>query len=139
MKITNINLGQCEMSAKLFVLSCKRGYDSKDFIEKLLRSDLAKHMYQGESSVIWLGEEYLLQTLEVETSILKGEVLPCDFMEWAGYLYRVWSIDYPEDSPQDMLQQAPCEVLQQAYLGFHVMSFEMAIEDLKAVYNEKQH
>ena len=49
------------------------------------------------------------------------EVLSSDFMEWAGYLYRVWSIDYPQEMPKDMLEQGSCEVLQQMYLGTHVM------------------
>lgn len=137
MKITNINLGQCEMSARLFLRACDRGYDSKDFIEKLLSSEMAVHMYHDKMTSIWLGEEYLMETLETEVAIKCGEVLPRDFMEWAGYLYRVWSLDYPDDEPRDMLEQAPCEVLQQVYLGFHVMSFEMAIENLKEIYKER--
>ena len=75
--------------------------------------------------------------MEAEVQIEQGEVLSEDFMEWAGFLYRVWSLDYPEDSPKDMLRQAPCETLQQMYLGLHVMSFEMAIQDLKEIYKEK--
>ena len=48
-------------------------------------------MYHDEISSIWLGEKYLMETLEAEVKIKKGEVLSSDFME-AGYLYRVWSI-----------------------------------------------
>ena len=136
MKLTDVNTGQCEMSARLFLLSCKQGYDSKDFIEKLMKSNLAVHMYHDVISSIWLGEKYLMERLEAEVSIKKGEVLSADFMEWAGYLYRVWSIDYPEEYPMDILRQAPCEVLQQMYLGVHVMSFEMAIEDIKLAYRQ---
>ena len=90
MKLTAVYTGQCEMSARLFILSCKKGYDSRDFIDKLLSSDLAVHMYHDEISSIWLGEKYLMETLEAEVKIKKGEVLSADFMEWAGYLYRVW-------------------------------------------------
>ena len=39
MKLTAVHTGQCEMSARLFILSCKKGYDSHDFIDKLLSSD----------------------------------------------------------------------------------------------------
>ena len=73
-----------------------------------------------------------METLEEEVKIKKGEVLSADFMEWAGYLYRVWSIDYPQEMPKDMLEQGPCEVLQQMYLGIHVMSYEMAIQNIKS-------
>ena len=89
MKLTAVYTGQCEMSARLFILSCKKGYDSRDFIDKLLSSDLAVHMYHDEISSIWLGEKYLMETLEEEVKIKKGEVLSADFMEWAGYLYGV--------------------------------------------------
>lgn len=137
MKLNEINTGQCEMSARLFVLACKQGYDSGDFIEKLMNSELAIHMYHDKISSIWLGERYLMETLEEEVSIKKGTVLSADFMEWAGYLYRVWSIDYPDEYPKEIWKQASCEVLQQMYLGLHVMSFEMAIEDIKLAYQEK--
>ena len=138
MKLTAVHTGQCEMSARLFILSCKKGYDSRDFIDKLLSSDLAVHMYHDEISSIWLGEKYLMETLEEEVKIKKGEVLSADFMEWAGYLYRVWSIDYPQETPKDMLEQGPCEVLQQMYLGTHVMSYEMAIQNVKSAYLERE-
>lgn len=65
------------------------------------------------------------------------EILSSDFMEWAGYLYRVWSIDYPQEMSKDMLEQGPCEVLQQMYLGIHVMSYEMAIQNIKSAYLER--
>ena len=69
MKLTAVHTGQCEMSARLFILSCKKGYDSRDFIDKLLSSDLAVHMYHDEISSIWLGEKYLMETLEEEPVI----------------------------------------------------------------------
>ena len=80
MKLTAVHTGQCEMSARLFILSCKKGYDSRDFIDKLLSSDLAVHMYHDEISSIWLGEKYLMETLEEEVKIKKGEVLSADFI-----------------------------------------------------------
>ena len=45
MDATTFNIGICEMSADLFVQSVKKGYDSKDFIEKLMKSETAKHLY----------------------------------------------------------------------------------------------
>ena len=29
MKLTAVHTGQCEMSARLFILSCKKGHDSR--------------------------------------------------------------------------------------------------------------
>ncbi len=60
-------------------------------------------------------------------------------MEWTGYLFKVWSLTYPEDTPEEMLRQAPVEVLESMYVGLHVMSFEMAIEDLKQLAGQKSY
>ena len=135
MILNNINIGLCEMSAALFVLSCKKGYDSKQFIEKLMRSQLAVHLYHSDFTEMWLGEAYIMETLEQEVTLEEGTVFPEDFMEWTGYLFKVWSLTYPEDSPVKMLKQAPVDVLLDMYVGLHVMSFEMAIEDLKGLGN----
>lgn len=131
MVLNNITVGLCEMSAAFFALSCKKGYDSRQFIEKLMHSDLAVHLYHSEFTDIWLGEAYLMETLEQEVSLEKGTVFSDNFMEWTGYLFKVWSLTYPEDTPAEMLRQAPVDVLLGSYTGLHVLSFEMAIENLK--------
>ena len=74
MDSTAFNIGICEMSAELFVLSVKKGYDSKDFIEKLMKSDTAIHLYNKIDTQMWLGSNYIMETLEQEVEILKGEL-----------------------------------------------------------------
>lgn len=39
------------MSADIFVQSVKKGYDSKDFIEKLMKSETAKHLYNKTKGI----------------------------------------------------------------------------------------
>ena len=55
-------------------------------------------------------------------------------MYWAGYLFKVWSFVYPDETPVEMLEQAPVDTLRQMFLGLHVMSYEQAVEDLKDLY-----
>ena len=55
MDATTFNIGICEMSADLFVQSVKKGYDSKDFIEKLMKSETAKHLYNSKRQILRLG------------------------------------------------------------------------------------
>lgn len=135
MNRTPTNVGYCEMSAKLFVLANRRGYDSKGFIDILMSSELAKHIFNKIDNSMWLGETYVMSSLEVEADIPKGDMLPDDLMYWIGYLYRVWSLTY-DDTPEEILAQASVTVLIQMYQGLHVMSYEMAIEDLKALYKD---
>ncbi|HIW81661.1 MAG TPA: hypothetical protein H9742_09140 [Candidatus Acetatifactor stercoripullorum] len=138
MDATTFNIGICEMSADLFVLSVKRGYDSKDFIEKLMKSETATHLYNKTDTQMWLGSNYIMETLEQEVQIKKGEIYPEDLMSWIGYLFACWNFTYADDTPKDMIKQAPVEVLILAYQGLHVLSFEDAIRELKNIYKEKR-
>ena len=137
MDSTAFNIGICEMSAELFVLSVKMGYDSKDFIEKLMKSDTAIHLYNKIDTQMWLGSNYIMETLEQEVEILKGELYPEDIMSWIGYLFACWNFTYENDTARDMIEQAPVDVLLLEYQGLHVMSFEDAIRELKNIYKEK--
>lgn len=138
MDSTIFNIGICEMSADLFVQSVKRGYDSKEFIEKLMKSETATHLYNKTDTQMWLGTSYIMETLEQEMQFNKGKTYPEDLMSWIGYLFACWNFTYTDDTPKDMINQAPVEVLILAYQGLHVLSFEDAIKELKNIYKEKQ-
>lgn len=83
---------------------------------------------------MWLSEAYIMESLEAEVTISKGRTFNREFMAWVGYLYRVWCTEYENDTPLDMLEQSPFEVLVNSYTGFHVMSCEDAILNLKEIY-----
>ena len=136
MNATIFNIGICEMSADLFVQSVKKGYDSKDFIEKLMNSETACYLYDKNDTQMWLGSNYIIQTLEQEVRIEKGQQYPEDIMSWIGYLFACWNLTYEDDAPADMIRQAPVDVLTLTYQGLHVMSFEDAIRELKSIYEE---
>lgn len=136
MKFDHIFYGFCNMSGKLFVLANQKGYDSKVFIEKLMHSQTGEHLYHSPYTDLWIGETYIMSVLEEETVLEQGEVFGEDFMYWAGYLFKVWGLTYPEESPADMLRQASVDTLRQMYLGLHVMSYEQAIMDLKDLYKQ---
>lgn len=141
MKTSFINVGLCQMSSEFFELSYQRGYDSEDFINKLMTSEVGSELYDSTSNSRWLGKEYMMQTLEYELkcngqSIKKGKPLNIDFMSWVGYLFKLWSFEYIDETAKDIIRQAPVKTLKQVYVGFHVMSFEMAIENLKELYEQ---
>lgn len=78
-----------------------------------------------------------MSVLEDELHFEKGVTFSDDVMYWAGYLYRAWSLLY-DDTPEEMITQAPLSLLSRMFQGLHVMSYEMAIEDLKNLYLENQ-
>lgn len=123
----------CKASGDLFVETVKNGFDSVRFAEKLFHSGIAAVFYNNWTSANWLGEKYVLEVLDHELHFEKGVTLQEDFMFWAGYLYRAWSLTYDE-APEEIYRQASIETLRQMFLGLHVMSYQMAIEDLKEMY-----
>ena len=126
----------CNMSAKLFVLSVKMGIDSENFVDKLFNSDIANVFYKSELSTNWLGEEYVMSVMDYELKFSRGKTYEEEFMYWAGYIYKAWNFLYENDSPREILKQAPLSVLRRSYTGLHVMPYEMAVEDLKEMYKE---
>lgn len=137
MKYNNYTISMCEMSGELFKLSVKKGYDSKDFIERLMSSELGRVLYDNNSIDVWLGATFVMEDIENTLHPKTGKVYNEQFMYWVGYLFRSWSFEYPEDTAKDMLEQAPVDVLLKSYVGLHVMFFEEAIENLKDIYSEK--
>ena len=79
-----------------------------------------------------------MEVFEDEESVGQGEILCDDFMYWTGYLFKVWSLTYPEETPAEMLAQASVDTLRQMFLGLHVMSYEQAIEELKDLHKSRQ-
>ena len=127
----------CRQSAELFLLANKRNFDSEKFADRLFYSDIASVFYNKDMPTNWLGETYVMSVLDNELHFEKGDTLQDGVMYWAGYLYRAWSLLY-DDTPEDIIKQAPLMLLNQIFPGFHVMSYEMAIEDLKNLFQEKK-
>lgn len=53
-----------------------------------------------------------------------------------GYIYRYWHY-YTEESSKAIYKQAPVETMKTNYLMFHTMAPEVAIEDLKEIYKQR--
>ena len=47
-----------------------------------------------------------MEVFEDEESVGQGEILSDDFMYWTGYLFKVWSLTYPEETPADIFEFA---------------------------------
>lgn len=137
MERNHISFGFCNMSGKLFVLANEKGYESEAFIESLMNSQVGEHLYHSPYTDLWIGETYIMAVLEDEVELRTGVCLSDDFMYWTGYLFKVWSLTYPEETAKDMLMQAPPEILRQMFGGLHVMSYEQAILELKELHGSR--
>ena len=128
----------CDIQGRLFELALKNGYDCPAFIEAFMNSHAAAALDDTYDRLQWAGEEYILEELDEETGGLKkpGEVYPAEVMYWAGYVYRYWHYYTKEDS-RTIYAMANGETMNDCWLGFHTFDVEMAIDDLKEIYRQK--
>lgn len=128
----------CDIQGRLFELALKNGYDCPAFIESFMNSQAAAALDDTYDRLQWAGEEYILEELDEEVHGLKkaGETYPMEVMYWTGYVYRYWHYYTNEDSAA-IYKTAEAETMKDCWSGFHTFDVEMAIDDLKELYRQK--
>lgn len=129
----------CDVQGRLFELSIDRGYDSEQFINSFMLSNLAKNLDSEFNSMQWMGEEYLLEELEYECNgslVKNNRTISKDEIYWIGYVYRFWHY-YKNENSKKIYKQANYERMKINYLMFHTMSVEMAVDNLIEIYNQR--
>ena len=139
--MANLRLEQrqlCDIQGRLFELALKGGYDCPAFIRTFMNSQAAAALDDTYDRLQWAGEEYILEELNEEAGGLKraGIRYSSDVMYWAGYTYRYWHY-YTGESSREIFQIADGEQMNSCWLGFHTFDVEMAIDDLKEIYLQK--
>lgn len=129
----------CDIQGRLFECAQKKGYDCPAFIDAFMNSRAAEALDDTYDRLQWAGEEYILEELDEEVNGLKkaGAVFQQEVMYWAGYLYRYWHY-YTNESSRKIYKIADAETMNECWLGFHTLSVEMAIDDLKEIYTQKR-
>ena len=140
MKNFNLQKRQlCDIQGRLFELALKNGYDCPAFIKTFMNSHSAIALDDTYDRLQGAGEEYILEELNEESGGLKkaGETYSIEVMYWAGYLYRYWHY-YTSESSKEIYKIADAKTINECWLGFHTLDIEMAIDDLKELYMQKQ-
>ena len=135
--MNELQLKLCDIQGRLFELSGARGYDSAIFMKAFMTSEVAKGLDSKFNRLQWAGEEYLIAEL-AETAGLSmgGNVYDKEVLYWSGYLYRFWHFTTGESS-KAIYKQAPAETMRRNWLIFHTLAPEVAIEDLKEIYRQR--
>ena len=132
-----LQLKMCDIQGRLFELSGANGYDSAPFIKAFMTSEVAQGLDSKFNRMQWAGEEYLLAEIADITELTQGgTVYDKEVLYWAGYLYRFWHFTTGEDS-KAIYRQAPAETMSRNWLIFHTLAPEVAIEDLKEIYRQR--
>ena len=135
--MNELQLKLCDIQGRLFELSGAKGYDSVTFIKAFMTSEVAKGLDSKFTRLQWAGEEYLLAELaETAGLTVGGNVYDKEVLYWSGYLYRFWHFTTGESS-KAIYKQAPAETMRRNWLMFHTLAPEVAIEDLKEIYQQR--
>lgn len=136
--MNELELKLCDIQGRLFELSADKKLDSATFVKTFMASQTAKELDSKYNRMQWAGEEYLLEEIISDAGDIftaNGETFPKDVLYWIGYIYRYWHYYADEDSTK-IYKQAPVETMMRNYLIFHTMAPEVAIEDLKEIYQQ---
>lgn len=137
--MNELQLKMCDVQGRLFELSADRKYTSSAFIKAFMTSSVAKALDSKFNHMQWAGEEYLIDEITAaageENLKTGGAVLSKDVLYWIGYIYRYWHYYKGEDSAK-IYKQAPYETMKRNYMIFHTMAPEIAVDDLKEIYNQ---
>ena len=105
-----------------------------------MNSELAKNLDSEYNRMQWAGEEYILEELIAtckDKLTNKKDSVSKEVLYWTGYVYRYWHFYTKEDSAK-IYKQASFETMNVNYLMLHTMDVEVAIDDLKEIYNQKK-
>ena len=135
----DIELKLCDIQGRLFELSADAGYDSACFARVFMYSRTAKELDEKYNRMQWAGEEYLLEeiTANAGKKLKKSdEIISKNVLFWIVYIYRYCHY-YTNDSSAEIYKQANVNTMKRNYMMFHTMAPELAIEDLKEIYQQK--
>lgn len=135
--MNKIELKLCDIQGRLFVRAAKTGYSSEDFIRAYMNSAVAKGLDSEYNRMQWAGEEYLLEELQDEAALkMDGEIWQEDILFWIGYIYRYWHL-YTGEKSKQIYGMASAKTMRRNYMMFHTLDPQIAIDDLKEIYNQK--
>ena len=135
----SLQLKLCDIQGRLFELFVDTEYDPESLVEAFMNGEIAKNLDSEYNRMQWAGEEYLLEELIATCKgklVDKRKNIDKNVLFWMGYVYRYWHFYTKEDSNK-IYKQAPFERMNINYLMFHTMDVEMAIEDLKEIFKQK--
>lgn len=140
-ELDNSEEQQCDNLGYVFSQSgIKAGFDSEDFIQKWMNSEVAEGY---DNDVHWthgMSEMYLFEYLEDVAGPVKkaDECLPSSVLYWIGYMYKY--IGQTEGkSSKELYKMFNADDMKKFYVAFHVMGAACAAGNMLDVYKERQH
>ena len=128
----------CHVQGKLFKISASLSFESECFIRCFLNSELAKQIDGVYSSLPYLGEEYILESLQIEKSgkLRTGKPFSQEELYSLGYVLRFWHYKTGENSKK--IYKTIRKVEDAYYILFtHMDDMDEGIEMIKKLAEKK--
>lgn len=104
-------------------------YDTKDFINKYMRSETRRYIDESHAYINTMDYKELLKYfIKLDNySFSPGETLTGFKPKWIGefYAYFQWYYNIPS---KDVIKKVPLDFLEKAYYGLHDLDLELAVE-----------
>ena len=118
----------CAVQGKMFELSAKKNFASKEFIDFYMQSKTAHFFDLPYDRTQWLGEENLLQdVIDEATTLPTGCTYNSESLFWIGYTYRYWHF-LTGASSGEISKICNAETMNALYPAYHTLDCKMAIE-----------
>ena len=118
----------CAIQGKMFELSAKKNFSSKEFIDFYMQSQTAKFFDLLYDRTQWMGEENLLyDVMEENPKLSTGKTYDSESLFWIGYTYRYWHF-LTNDSSESIVKKCNAEMMHTLYPAYHTLDCAQAIE-----------
>ena len=122
-----------ETQGRLFELSGVAGFDSMDFIQKFMSSEVCRLFDTHIDHICCAGEKYIMECLQDEFKAFKqenAEVFSNETLYWIGYVYRYWQCKSQIPS-SEIYSIAVAQKMYMSFPAYHCLAVENAISRLK--------
>lgn len=124
---------KCNIMADAFKLSVKKGYNTIDFITKVMTSKKLDWLFAMDDCFEWADDAVLLSVLEHNLKLKKGPVLD-EFTAWLiGYTYKYWLLTW-NTNRYEIWNVLPVQRFLASFDFYHTQDWDYVIEDAIKVY-----
>lgn len=129
----------CNRQGSIFADARWERFHSEDFVEKWMMSESAAGFDKENNWTHGMGTTYLCHYAEETSAPIKRdtEFLPDEVMYWIGFIYRQLCFQANLTS-KEAYAMFDVEDMKKFYVGFHVMSADLAVEDMLTVHEQRK-
>lgn len=120
---------KCDLFGNVFTWSAKDGYDSYDFVKKVMTDKRLEKYFVYNDIQEWSDDSFLYHTIikDIGKDIKKGKPIYDDYILWfAGYLYNYWMISQ-DMSCQAVYKICPFQLLVDNFEYLHCIDWDACI------------